>query len=126
VRRVFAHCFDESTGFVWSVLIFYSDVAADRKPRAIVERESAQQVTVLTPEEEMLYEELHRWRNERASQEGLAAYMIAHNEWLRQMVRLRVRTPDDLLKIKGFGQKRIQEYGKDLLRILSSLEAQGR
>jgi superfamily II DNA helicase RecQ len=99
---------------LWSVLLFYED-----EPLGTSEEYEGEEDTVLTPYEEMDYEDLKRWRNERANQDGLAPYMIAHNAWLKQMVKLPARTKEDLLRIKGFGQKRTEKYSEDILRILA-------
>jgi hypothetical protein len=52
-------------------------------------------------------------------QEGLKPYMIAHNAWLKAMVKLPVQTLDDFLGIKGFGEKRVRKYGDEILHILN-------
>jgi len=98
----------------WSVLLFYED-----EPSASSEEHDLEEDIILTPYEQMDYEDLRRWRSERANQDGLAPYMIAHNDCLKQMVKLPVRTREDLLRIKGFGQKRTDKYGDDILKVLT-------
>jgi ATP-dependent DNA helicase RecQ len=83
------------------------------------EAEESEQPIILSPDEERVYQELKRWRNERAMQEGIPAYMVAHNESLKQIVKLGVRTKDDLLKVRGFRHRRIQKYGDEILRIVN-------
>jgi len=65
-----------------------------------------------------IYEALRNWRNQKASEENLAPFVIAHNSWLKQIIRLRPATPHDLIGIKGFGEKRAKKYGKEILEIL--------
>jgi superfamily II DNA helicase RecQ len=77
---------------------------------------------VLTAEQEKIYAALRNWRNEQASENGLAPYMIAHNDSLMQIAILQVKTKEDLLQIKGFGEKRAEKYGDEILRVLSSAE----
>jgi hypothetical protein len=79
--------------------------------------------TTLTPTEEELYESLRRWRNNQATKEGLAPYMIAHNSWLKQMAKMCVKTKGDLLHVKGFGEKRAEKYGDDILKVVESFSA---
>jgi superfamily II DNA helicase RecQ len=79
--------------------------------------------TILTPEQEKNYSALRNWRNEQASQTGLAPYMIAHNDSLMQIAILQVKTKEDLLQIKGFGEKRAEKYGDEILSVLSVLSA---
>jgi ATP-dependent DNA helicase RecQ len=77
---------------------------------------------VLTAEQEKSYVALRKWRNEQASQTGLAPYMIAHNDSLMQIAILQVKSKEDLLQIKGFGEKRAEKYGDEILRVLNSAE----
>ncbi len=77
---------------------------------------------VLTAEQEKSYAALRNWRNEQASQTGLAPYMIAHNDSLMQIAILQIKSKEDLLQIKGFGEKRAEKYGDEILRILSAVE----
>jgi ribonuclease D len=77
---------------------------------------------VLTTEQEKIYSALRNWRNEQAGQTGLAPYMIAHNDSLMQIAILQVKNKEDLLQIKGFGEKRAEKYGDEILGILSAAE----
>jgi ATP-dependent DNA helicase RecQ len=77
---------------------------------------------VLTAEQEKSYAALRNWRNEQASQTGLAPYMIAHNDSLMQIAILQVKSKEDLLQIKGFGEKRAEKYGDEILKVLNSAE----
>jgi ATP-dependent DNA helicase RecQ len=82
----------------------------------------APEPVVLTAEQEKSYAALRNWRNEQASQTGLAPYMIAHNDSLMQIAILQVKSKEDLLQIKGFGEKRAEKYGDEILRVLSLAE----
>ncbi len=65
-----------------------------------------------------IYEALRNWRTQKASEENLAPFVIAHNSWLKQIIRLHPSTPHDLIEVKGFGEKRARKYGKEILEIL--------
>jgi len=75
---------------------------------------------ILTAEEENVYAALRDWRNERASQDGLPPYMIAHNDSLMLMAKQHVKTLEELPQIKGFGEKRTQKYGEEILQIINA------
>lgn len=77
---------------------------------------------VLNAEQEKRYLALRNWRNEQASQNGLAPYMIAHNDSLMQIAVLEVKSKEELLPTKGFGEKRVEKYGDEILRILNEIE----
>jgi len=99
----------------WSILIFYADKdkQAERKGSTIITRP-------LTPQEEEIVADLKKWRARKSLEEGLAPFMIAHNKMLEQMILLPVRNLEDLENIKGFGEKRTEKYGAEILQIITS------
>ena len=147
LNQVFASIVNDETHF-WSVLVFYEDKIAlpsdERnsfqkieqlsnvggfvpeltKPpapkREITTVDFAPEPVKLTAEQENSYNALRSWRNERASQDGVPPYLIAHNDSLMQMATLPIQTHEDLLQVKGLGEKRVQKYGDEILRILSA------
>ena len=121
VKRVFASVGSGIEPF-WSVLLFYEGepISGNEKPE--LQYKPLGLEPVLTPHEQAKYEELRQWRNMRAVQDGIAPYMIAHNQWLKQMVKLPVIMEEYLVKIKGFGEKRTQKYGDEILAILEGIE----
>jgi superfamily II DNA helicase RecQ len=148
LNQVFASIVNSETSF-WSVLVLYEDKiasSAEKQPRleatetpytpdtfapaltkqTVPKREVtpvdfAPEPVKLTAEQENSYNALRNWRNERASQDGVPPYLIAHNDSLMQMATMIIKTPEDLLQVKGFGEKRVQKYGDEILRILSSI-----
>ncbi len=77
---------------------------------------------LFTAEQENFYNALRTWRNERASRDGVPPYLIAHNDSLMQMATMSIKTHDDLLQVKGLGEKRVQKYGDEILRILNTIQ----
>jgi len=148
LNQTFASIVNEETHF-WSVLVFYEDkLTLSKKPLASEKSESVEQshnivelvsksakTTVprkeiaianfapepaeLTAEQEKSYTALRSWRNERASHDGVPPYLIAHNDSLMQMATTAIKSHEDLLQIKGLGEKRVQKYGDEILRILN-------
>jgi len=111
VRRMSSSIVNANVPF-WSVLVFYKE--GDLTSHAI----PTEDIT-LADFEERIYEALRDWRNEQAAKENIPPYMVAHNHWLKQMVRMRVKEEEDLLGIKGFGKKRITKYGNDIIKIMT-------
>lgn len=134
VKRVFASLANRPEGPVWSVLFFYEDgaqaaqrtpaspavTAASDHPTADAAADSS---TPLTAEQVKSVIALKKWRADQAGQEGVPLYMVAQNRWLEEMVRMPVRTLDDLLKVKGLGEWRVQKYGAKILEILNTANA---
>lgn len=137
VHHVFASVVKDE---FWTALVFYDEGAAvstkskfvrtvnEEIPTKILTEKSIKPETpapepiVLTEEEENIYAALRDWRNERAASDGLPPYMIAHNDSLMLMAKQRVKTLEELPNIKGFGEKRTQKYGEEILQILADAE----
>ena len=138
VRQTFASVVGDE---YWSILVFYEDAASgaqfqvqdDFPVRAAAPVKSsagkaseaekpAPEPIILTPEQENKFNLLKHWRNERANQDGLPPYMIAQNESLMQIAAANIETVEDFLGIKGFGEKRAQKYGEEILEILKEFD----
>jgi len=68
------------------------------------------------------FEALKTWRSEVAKEHGLPAYVIFQNVTLAEMARQHPQSLDELAGISGVGAKKLEAYGRELLRVL---EAQG-
>ena len=66
-----------------------------------------------------LVDALKAWRRERADAEGVPPYVVAHDSQLAAVAELRPRTLDALRAIKGFGPKKVEKYGEEILGIVS-------
>jgi translin len=73
----------------------------------------------LDSKEQEIYEALDEWRNQKANEENLAAYIIVRNSWLHQIIKLKPTTIKELNAIKGFGERRINKYGKEIIAIIN-------
>lgn len=67
-----------------------------------------------------LFEKLRAWRAKRANKEKLAAYIIAHDKTLHEIARHVPKNKQELLRVNGFGPKKLEQYGDDILRITSA------
>lgn len=68
--------------------------------------------------DEALFEQLRAWRLQRARQEKVAPFIIAHDTMLKELAAHRPLTEQQLLGIKGFGPKKRAAYGADMLAII--------
>jgi len=149
LNQVFSSIINAETPF-WSILVLYEDkvdlsagkplrletieqsrnvdepISESTKPIAprkeISVANLAPEPIKLNPEQEKSYSALRTWRNERASQDGVPPYLIAHNDSLMQMATMAIKTHEDLLEVKGLGEKRVQKYGDEILRILNVIQ----
>ena len=66
------------------------------------------------------FEALKAWRSEVAKEHGLPAYVIFQNVTLAEMAKQQPSTLDELGGISGVGAKKLEAYGRELLRVLES------
>jgi translin len=96
------------------------DISSVRQDEEVQFEEPVQQgEPVLDESQIIIYEELSKWREHKASEENLSPYVIARNSWLKEIIKLQPSTPKDLMVIKGFGERRANKYGKDIINIIS-------
>ena len=62
-------------------------------------------------------------RTRLAREQGVPPYVIFHDATLREIARLRPRTPGDLALIGGIGAGKIERYGDEVLDVVSEEEA---
>ena len=65
-----------------------------------------------------LYQKLKTWRKAQAEEEKLPAFCIFSNQVLEGIVKKRPQIKEELLNIKGFGEKKFEKYGKQILGII--------
>ena len=71
--------------------------------------------TVLTSEEDRLFERLKKLRNRRAVMASVPAYVIFQDSTLREMCRKRPVTDSEFLNISGVGEMKKRKYGKEFM-----------
>lgn len=65
-----------------------------------------------------LYQQLVQWRQAQAEVQEVPAYAIAPNRALLDLVQVLPTTEKALLRVKGFGKKRVAKHGADLLQLV--------
>ncbi len=73
---------------------------------------------VETPAETGLLEQLKSWRLNKAREERMPAYIIFSDSTLNQLATYLPLSLDDLMKISGFGEFKMQKYGDDVLKVI--------
>ncbi|MFI5259909.1 MAG: ATP-dependent helicase [Candidatus Limnocylindrales bacterium] len=68
--------------------------------------------------DDRLIEALRRWRRERASADGVPAYVVAHDTLLAEIAAERPRTLPALRRIRGMGPAKLESYGPEILAIV--------
>ncbi len=82
-----------------------ADEVINAKPRSVVD--------------EVLFLRLKKWRSERAIAEKLPAYIIAHDSALSAVAAAMPASPQQLLALAGFGSRKVETYGAEILAIVT-------
>ena len=64
------------------------------------------------------FEALKAWRAEIAREHNLPAYIVFHDATLAEMAQARPDSMDALAQISGVGAKKLEAYGREILRVL--------
>ncbi len=72
----------------------------------------------LPPPDPELFERLREWRFKLAQKKATAPFIIAHDKHLRAVAGLKPKTVEELLNVPGFGPKKVDDYGKDILDLV--------
>jgi len=63
---------------------------------------------------------LKAWRAEVAREHNLPAYVVFHDATLAEMARANPASLDDIARISGVGAKKLEAYGREILRLLGN------
>lgn len=69
--------------------------------------------------DQALINALKRYRFKKAEELHVPAYYIFNNAKMNDLVAKKPTTKEALIKISGFGEKKVATYGEDILRIIS-------
>ncbi len=105
----------------WSVIIYYEEFSEeihhiDSIIKYKIQYDSSEP---LNPEEEELFYAIKIWRDAEAEKLRIVPSMIIHNAHIRTMIKLRVRTTDDMYRVDGLSSRKIELYGENILRIIN-------
>jgi ATP-dependent exoDNAse (exonuclease V) alpha subunit len=78
------------------------------------------EVDLPAPYDSELFLRLKQWRADRAREDKVSAFIVAHNTLLEELARRKPQTFQALLGVKGFGQQKLDKYGTEILDILQA------
>jgi len=79
-------------------------------------------IASLTPEDAALFEQLRAWRLEVARERGVPPYVVFHDKTLRAIAQARPADAPALAAIPGLGEKKRDDWGEALLRIVAAAQ----
>ncbi|MDF2938684.1 MAG: hypothetical protein K0Q90_4057 [Paenibacillaceae bacterium] len=72
-----------------------------------------------------LFQELRKWRRQQAQKESKSAYFVATNRMLHMVCAFLPATVEELRQIPGFGKRKAEAYGNEVLAITAGKERFG-
>ena len=75
---------------------------------------------LLSDDAQVRFEALKAWRAEVAREHNLPAYVVFHDATLAEMARSLPGSLDALASISGVGAKKLEAYGREILRVLET------
>ncbi len=69
-------------------------------------------------DDDPLFRRLRAWRLDKAREERVPAFRVAHNSVLRSIAAGRPRTERELRAIRGIGPRKLEKYGAELLSLV--------
>ena len=92
----------------------------DRKERSTVSGKIPAAAAELDLVSQQRFTALKAWRGEVAREHNLPAYVVFHDATLAAMAREQPSSLDELAGISGVGAKKLEAYGREILRVLDA------
>ena len=92
----------------------------DRKERSTVPGKTPAAAAELDLVSQQRFAALKAWRGEVAREHNLPAYVVFHDATLAAMAREQPSSLDELAGISGVGAKKLEAYGREILRVLDA------
>ena len=97
----------------WSVLLTYEEILPrDAHAEHLGEADRA------------LMNRLREWRKDKADREGIPVFLIATNQHLLDIARMAPKTLEGLRQVRGFGRKRTERHGLEIVGIVKSFRGE--
>ena len=113
VKRITPQFFHLHGEAYWTVFVEYEE---------IIQKPSAKHMEKMTDTQKQLYKKLLEWRKEKARQEKVAVFIIAAGKELRTIALHPPATMEGLANIKGFGPRKVERHGKEILNICKAFQ----
>ena len=69
-----------------------------------------------------LREYLREWRRATAKRQNMPAYVVMHDTSLEELCRVRPRSALALRAVTGFGERKVEQYGEQILGVLADFD----
>ncbi len=108
-----AELFQNGKGAYWSIFLEYEKVL----------EESGTDNSNLNAPEQLLLKRLREWWKQKAEESGVPVYVICTNKQAIDLIKKAPKTIEALKSIEGFGKKKIESFGKELVSLIRDFYA---
>ncbi|HLU38767.1 MAG TPA: DNA helicase RecQ [Planctomycetota bacterium] len=84
------------------------------------DRRRGEEPSELTATEHALFEELRALRRELAREAGVPPYLVFSDVTLEELARARPRTEEEMLAVRGVGQRKLEQFGARFLAAIAA------
>ena len=95
--------------FLRKLSVASTTTAPNKKPKSDVK---------IKPQDEPLWQALRDTRHKLAEEHGIPAFVVFHDSTLRDMVKYRPQTLEQMLTISGVGEQKLQRFGQQFLEVI--------
>lgn len=111
LSKLQAEFFQTNGKAYWTVFIEYETILGEERKADTEGLDEAQR---------LLMKRLRQWRKDTAEKEGVPVFIVATNKQLADVIRIAPATPKSLREINGFGGKKVERYGNELIEIVKA------
>lgn len=83
-----------------------------------LENENKLQESSIMIDDNKIREKLKAYRLETSRKENIKPYFIFNNEQMEEIIKLKPKSKEELIKVKGFGDVKTEKYGDQIVSIL--------
>ena len=71
-----------------------------------------------TDNEEQIRNKIKKFRLETAKKEQIKPFMVFKDDQIEELINVKPKNKEQLLKVKGFGEIKAQKYGEEIINII--------
>jgi ATP-dependent DNA helicase RecQ len=90
-----------------------------QKQVKVATKKQTEKMALTDPADEGLFEELRKKRLEIAKKLQVAPFVVFHDSTLREMAYHKPSNMEELAKIKGLGERKLNNYGAAFLEVIN-------
>lgn len=98
--------------------MYGEDIIAIVNGKKLEELETKDEINASTENTNDLEFALKQYRLNKSRELGYKSYFIYNNEEMERIIAAKPKTKEELLKIAGFGEKKYEMYGEDIINII--------